>query len=233
MIRSRDSSHHTPNKQQKLDDTPSANVIIQFISPEGDTTGPQLDVPHNVTPQQLETLLNGLLQQSEERTPFSFFIEEKELAAELGAHLQRHAVSVETVLRVVYQPQAIFRVRPVSRCSATIPGHTEAVLTVNFSPHGKRVASGGGDTTVRFWDLTTQTPQHCCKGHTAWVLVVSWSPDASMVASGDHAGAIWIWNPVDGKPLGQCKVRCSCNTTCCRGCHHHHHDSDIIILLRL
>ena len=54
------------------------NVIIQFHSSEGEPTGPQLDLPHDVTPQQLETLLNGLLQQ-EERMPYSFFVEEQEL----------------------------------------------------------------------------------------------------------------------------------------------------------
>lgn len=32
------------------------------------------------------------------------------------------AVSVEKVLRIVYQPQALFRIRPVNRCSATIAG---------------------------------------------------------------------------------------------------------------
>lgn len=37
-------------------------------------TGPTLDVPHTVTPQQLEVLLNGLLQ-NEEKMPYSFYIE--------------------------------------------------------------------------------------------------------------------------------------------------------------
>ena len=44
-----------------------------------------------------------------------------------------------------------------------MPGHAEAVLSVNFSPDGKRLASGSGDTTVRFWDLGTQLPAHTCK----------------------------------------------------------------------
>ena len=51
--------------------------------------GPQLDLPHDVTPSQLETLLNGLLQ-SDEKLPYSFFVEDQELAAELGLHLLKH-----------------------------------------------------------------------------------------------------------------------------------------------
>lgn len=53
--------------------------------------GPQLDVPQDVTPSQLETLLNGLLT-NEEKLPYSFFIEDQELAAELGAHLLKQKV---------------------------------------------------------------------------------------------------------------------------------------------
>ena len=44
-----------------------------------------------------------------------------------------------------------------------MPGHAEAVLAVSFSPDGRHLASGSGDTTVRFWDLNTQLPQHTCQ----------------------------------------------------------------------
>lgn len=43
-------------------------------------------------------------------------------------------------------------------------GHGEAVITVAFSPDGRQLASGSGDTTVRFWDLNTQTPMYTCTG---------------------------------------------------------------------
>ena len=88
--------------------------------------GPQLDLPHDVTTTQLETLLNGLLR-NEEKLPYSFFIQDVELAVELGAHLLKNKVSVETALQIVYQPQAVFRVRPVSRCTASMPGALRAL----------------------------------------------------------------------------------------------------------
>lgn len=53
--------------------------------------GPQLDVPQDVTVQQLNTLLNGLLQ-NEEKLPYSFFVEEQELASTLGEHLHKNKV---------------------------------------------------------------------------------------------------------------------------------------------
>eukprot|EP00775_Hariotina_reticulata_P006560 gene6560-6788_t len=169
-----------------------------------DQGGPTLDVPQNVTPQQLEVLLNGLLQ-NEDKQPYSFYVDGKELAGELGSHLQKQQVSVELSLRIVYLPQAVFRVRPVARCTSSMPGHSEAVLAVQFSPNGRYLASGSGDTTLRFWDLNTQLPQYECKGHRNWVLCVSWSPDAAMVASGDMDGTIWLWDPATGKPHGTCK----------------------------
>jgi len=45
-----------------------------------------------------------------------------------------------------------------------MPGHAEAVISVQFSPDSKKLASGSGDTTVRFWDLDMQTPLHTCEG---------------------------------------------------------------------
>lgn len=70
------------------------------------------------------------------------------------------AVSTEAVLRVSYQPLAVFRVRPVTRCTSTMPGHTEAVLHVSYSPDGSMLASGGGDMTVRLVDVGLQ--MFCC-----------------------------------------------------------------------
>jgi len=47
------------------------------------------------------------------------------------------AFNSETVLSLVYKPEATFKVRPITRASATLEGHAESILSVNFSPDGK------------------------------------------------------------------------------------------------
>lgn len=195
----------------------ATNSIIQFVDERGNPTGPQMDVPTSITPQQCQTLLRGLLEgQGDEdaaTTPYSFYLEGDEsgdqgrenpqlLDKPLRDLLSGMQVSVEAVVRLVYRPQAVFRVRPVTRCSATIPGHEESILCVHFSPDGKGLCTGSGDKTVRFWNMNTQTPKYTCRGHTSHVLSVQWSPDAALVASGDRQGGVWVWDGSTGKAVG-------------------------------
>ncbi len=49
-------------------------------------------------------------------------------------------------------------------CCFVAVGHAEPVLSVAFSPDGRHLASGSGDTYVRLWDLNTQTPMFKCTG---------------------------------------------------------------------
>jgi WD40 repeat protein len=102
-----------------------------------------------------------------------------------------------------YTPQAVFRVRAVSRCSATISGHGEAILATTFSPASSGVmATGSGDNTARIWDCNTGTPMHTLKGHTSWVLVVSFSPDGNFLATGSMDNTVRLWNAKTGEALG-------------------------------
>jgi len=129
--------------------------------------------------------------------------------ASLTAFLKQYKehVSTEQTLELTYQPLALFKVRPVTRCTDTLPGHTEAILHVSYSPDGKHLASGGGDATVRFWDVSTSTPRHTCRGHKDHVLSTAWSPDGIKFASGDKRGHLILWNPSKGgEALGMIKA---------------------------
>lgn len=117
-------------------------------------------------------------------------------------HDEGKDISLEETLTISYQPLSVFRVRPVTRCVETMPGHTDAVLFVLYSPNGKILASGGGDTAIRFWNISACVPMHTCMGHRNHVLCAAWAPNGSSFVSADLSGDIRVWDPSNGKQIG-------------------------------
>uniref|UniRef100_H2ZLW4 NLE domain-containing protein n=1 Tax=Ciona savignyi TaxID=51511 RepID=H2ZLW4_CIOSA len=181
------------------------SVLVQMCNEDKVATGPPLDVPLSVTSKQLQLLCNSLFE-NEDETPYAFYINEKEILTDLQSIVENEKVSTEGIIQIVYLPQAVFKVRAVTRCTSSIEGHAEAVLSVRFSPNGGYLASGSGDTTVRFWDLSTETPHYTCKAHRHWVLCIEWSPDGQMLASGCKNGQIYLWDPKTGKQVGKALI---------------------------
>uniref|UniRef100_A0A182SXX5 NLE domain-containing protein n=1 Tax=Anopheles maculatus TaxID=74869 RepID=A0A182SXX5_9DIPT len=177
-------------------------VQARFVSDVGEEAGPPLALPVNVTKEQLELICNALLK-NEQSTPYLFFVNDEEIKQSIDQTVDQKRLNAEDVLDIVYQPQAVFRVRAVSRCTSTMPGHAEAVISLAFSPNSVHLASGSGDKTLRLWDLNTETPHHTCTGHRQWVMCVSWAPDSLKIASACKAGEIRIWSPDTGKQLGR------------------------------
>lgn len=197
------------SKKTKLNtkiETPSS-LICSFISQDGQKTGPSIDLPSLTNTKQLEQLVNTLLENSE-AVPFAFYVNDIEVLNSISETLNELVengtnISYENTMSITYQPLSVFRVRPVTRCVETMPGHTDAVLHVSYSPDGKRLASGGGDTTVRFWNTSTSMPSHTCQGHRNHVLCTAWSPDGFLFVSSDRNGEIRVWDPKTGKQKGQ------------------------------
>lgn len=75
-------------------------------------------------------------------TPYLFYVDEHEITDTLEKALERDSEKAEETERVVdilYQPQATFNVQSVTRCSSTLGGHADAVVSAQFSPDGRYV----------------------------------------------------------------------------------------------
>ena len=76
-------------------------------------------------------LFFSLLQ--DESVPYSFYVNESEITGSLKETLEIQTLETEKVVEIVYQPQAVFKVRAVTRCTSTIPGkifQSKFVITV-------------------------------------------------------------------------------------------------------
>ena len=181
-----------------------SSILIKFARHDGLIAGTTtLEIPSSSTTEQLEILLNSVLE-NEEKRPYAFFINEEEIASTIQETLQRlQQRSFEESISIVYEPLSLYRVRPITRCVETMFGHTDAVLHVSYSPDGRHLASGGGDSIVRFWNITSSMPLHACKGHRSHVLCSAWAPDGSCFVTADKSGEIRVWNPVTGQQRGK------------------------------
>jgi len=181
----------------------STRVQICFVNESGEGVGSPIDLPINVQLQHIRRICNSIIEQDED-SPIAFFVKDTEITDTLEAALtEDQKNNSDELIQVIYQPQALFRVRAVTRCTSSLPGHSEPVISVNFSANGRGLASGSGDNTVRFWDLDTSTPLFTCKGHRNWVLVISWSPTGRKLASGCKNGEVCLWDPTNGKQMGR------------------------------
>eukprot|EP01040_Poterioochromonas_malhamensis_P023484 gene23484-28813_t len=155
----RDSQNKPAKKKSKDVAQVPSSVIVKFLSQENEFAGSPVEVPSDSSSKQLEELVNSLLE-NHEKLPYAFYINDIEVVGSLRDTLQSliessGGFSTEDTLTINYQPLSLYKVRPVTRCVETMPGHTDAVIHVSYSPDGKRLASGGGDMSVRFWNVTT------------------------------------------------------------------------------
>ncbi|KAL9939720.1 hypothetical protein V8E36_001537 [Tilletia maclaganii] len=128
------------------------------------------------------------------RLTISSSIQSDVLASKPAAQL---GWSTESLLDIVFEPQAVFRVRAVNRCSSSLTGHASPILCSTFSPSGRLLLTGSGDKTARIWDLTSESPLHTLTGHANWVLCAEWEPRERKAATGDKDGVVFVWDALD------------------------------------
>jgi WD40 repeat protein len=82
---------------------------------------------------------------------------------------------------------------------AALP-HPLGITSVNYSPDGKRLLTGGTDGVARVWDVQTEQPIPQLLKHSRAVTVARFSPDGRQVLTVAD-GAIHLWDWAAPKPL--------------------------------
>jgi WD40 repeat protein len=117
-------------------------------------------------------------------------------------------MTIAAVASIVLLALALFRpwshtntitTQPAITTSIIYQGHKGWVLSVAWSPDGRRIASMGDDGTVQVWSATTGKPQYIYRGNGTWGAAIAWSPDSSRIASTAGNNTVQIWNATTGE----------------------------------
>ena len=81
------------------------------------------------------------------------------------------------------------------RATTPLEGGRGGVISVAFSPDGRRVATGSLDNTVRVWEPSGANPGvSLLEGHRGGVITVAFSPDGRRVVTGSEDNTARVWD---------------------------------------
>ena len=88
---------------------------------------------------------------------------------------------------LLYDPETLTQVAHLAK-------EFDAPWTITFSPDGTLLASGGRDTDIRLWNITTHKQIHAFTGHNAGVRSVDFSPDGTFLTSASSDDTVRVWS---------------------------------------
>lgn len=86
------------------------------------------------------------------------------------------------------------------------PGHTTPINRFTFSPDGNRLASGGSDTIVGLWDVSSMVCTNTILRGTKVIRSVTFSHDSRLIASSSDEEGIDIADADTGALIGNVKI---------------------------
>ena len=102
--------------------------------------------------------------------------------------------------QTLYTPEAEEALRyAYSKKFTKIKGHTDAVLSVCFSPDGKHIVSSSTDGTIKIWDASNGLCVDTLEEKTEYKSnTVEYSPNGCLIASTSDDGRVRLWNAETG-----------------------------------
>lgn len=90
---------------------------------------------------------------------------------------------------------------PMGKLITPYRKHSAPVLSIAWSPDGKKIASASSDKTVHIWNASSKNPSLIYRSHNKPVSAVAWSPDGARIASGSWDTSVQIWHAQSGRKL--------------------------------
>lgn len=207
--------------------SPQLNKDDEIENPKAQPECSLIQLKSNISSEELQKLCLDLNKKNKEESEielddpkYTFFVNGYEITTTLIETLEKVAlvdesyshlenILSEKTINIEYRQEAAFNVRHATRCSHSNQVHDEAIIALQYSCDGSRLATGSGDRIVQIFDANMKTSIKKCSGHSGWLMSLEWSPDGQYLASGCRGSDIFCWSRDGDSIFGDTKQHSS------------------------